>query len=1558
METLDSRGTPEPAGSYPPGESISTRAIACESAFIKGLCLLDSSQEDGLYATALRKLQKRFTNWTGYLGVFAGGNGSLDQRLKRYPQHSDLVVVALNMLKDNLLQITAEPSDQGSDDSSDEETDRREVELEGIRMSINELDRLAIHIRQSSTSSLDARVKAFASKRATEISSFETKAMLAVNALYPDAPESLRQHLSKSMVHRYTKLLYWKSHDRKLRADNRPLGHSRKLYIDRTPSPLPLKAVPQQQTAIGGSDTRPELVARPGSAGISLLSDTFASDPVSRFTLLPKPVEPVKQRAGATTVLETGALFPKPPKFDDGDETAPCPLCRKVFQGGDFTNDVWWKSHVNEDLVPFVCVATSCLDSPCFARRSAWRAHIEQDHGTIWQQNTGIPLHGENETNSPDSQGACDNTPICPLCCSSPLEDRAKRPQTSSESPEEPRSVSKEPSDGVFGKKAVRFDVPEQEESPADQGSPIIPKSETKPTRHMMMNHIAGHLQFLALLTPRLSTKNLADGEDIDFASSQGPSGDSNSGERSTLGDEFEHKEGQETWSIDIQEPTSGTNPVQVPEESIAPQDEDIPPTELMDWALFSPLDPPHEEEEDKVKKHIRESLLKDAANRFAKADLPKEASEAAETVARLLPQSDSSSDFSSPIRFEENLTRDSVFQFFTTSLSSVDDGIYATLADYCTEEVWERTFDPWGKLRQGNPVSRPSSPTGSLSSLQVHYSDRRRGEFIKPSSDPWLEPPTPAGNIGLGPQVHNALETQDQGTEAHQIDMDQELMQHLSATDLGVVKAQFEDSADSLPRGVCSWIFDDVRFRKFLADPQPQMLWIHGITGTGKTMLLCAIIDELREATGKAISYSILPGTNSDIGSATAVVHELIHHLVVQRPWLLKYVREIYELSGKAPYGDLTSWEDFFDVLRIILGHPSMANPVFIIDDICERTTEVGTLLGLITHKLQIPCKWILSSRSGMYIMDLWEQGDFEEIDLNLARSEILQAINAYANYRVESLAARKHYEDSLRRNIHDYLVSNADGNFLWMSMACRDLEHTSPEDILKSSIWLPPSLSSHYDKIYSAILRSRHGHYCEELLATVAVSYHHQTVAELSTLVRLLTGDYLSNDDDDMKNFITFECGFFLGIRGNTVDFIHKSARNYVYSKLRSSEIASQHKRIFKTSLASLSRVFRRDMSVIDFQEQSYSSPRRWNVDPLARVRYTAIYWINHFVAHIHSGEESTPEDLTSVLTFLRTVGLYWLEAQILIQGSVNIPGLESLIELLGADESTPFKDLRHLVRDLIRLSTVFKPAFQVSPMQLYASALVFSPIESPVMQYFKGDAPDWLAWHTIIHSSLDSSEFTVLELAPDASLLATVSGDSVNIQDMRTLKITLQSEGEAVSSFAFSHQRLLAFGTHTGTVLIWDIAIREISFEFLRDDESGIASLAFSSDGDLLVLVTFTGTIEIWDLPSLTLCWRFSSTQRLTSRSLNNRSASLFVMDLEALSIDSPELAKAALAALKADHHVGFELSDDGDWITKDGKQVVWLPPEFQASRYAVAGNVVVISCQSGLLRFDFK
>ncbi|CVL09018.1 uncharacterized protein FMAN_14290 [Fusarium mangiferae] len=233
----------------------------------------------------------------------------------------------------NTLQrlATTEPSEPSSDESSDDGVDRWKIEAESIQRSISELDRLAIHIRQSSTSSLDARVKAFGARKPSEVSSYETRATIAVSCLYPRDSDSLRRYLSNSMTQRHTKLLYWQSHDKKLGADRRRDKQRRddSIQTPREPSPLPTKAPPLPRQSARDEDTAPPIPGeRRVSAGSSFLSGTRASELGSQFTIPPAEAKiSTRKRAGASTALQTGAKCPSPPKFEDGELQKPCPLC-------------------------------------------------------------------------------------------------------------------------------------------------------------------------------------------------------------------------------------------------------------------------------------------------------------------------------------------------------------------------------------------------------------------------------------------------------------------------------------------------------------------------------------------------------------------------------------------------------------------------------------------------------------------------------------------------------------------------------------------------------------------------------------------------------------------------------------------------------------------------------------------------------------------------------------------------------------------------------------------------------------------------------------------------------------------------------------------------------------------------------------------------------------------------------------------------------------------------------------------------------------------------------
>lgn len=82
---------------------ISSKARDCKSLFAKSLQACISNGKDD-YELVLWKFEQKFFEWAAYLGVFAGANRSLDQRLERHPHYRDLILTWLDMLTTNLLQ--------------------------------------------------------------------------------------------------------------------------------------------------------------------------------------------------------------------------------------------------------------------------------------------------------------------------------------------------------------------------------------------------------------------------------------------------------------------------------------------------------------------------------------------------------------------------------------------------------------------------------------------------------------------------------------------------------------------------------------------------------------------------------------------------------------------------------------------------------------------------------------------------------------------------------------------------------------------------------------------------------------------------------------------------------------------------------------------------------------------------------------------------------------------------------------------------------------------------------------------------------------------------------------------------------------------------------------------------------------------------------------------------------------------------------------------------------------------------------------------------------------
>ncbi|EJT72233.1 hypothetical protein GGTG_09099 [Gaeumannomyces tritici R3-111a-1] len=507
-----------------PGSSDQDRApIAattenCEASFSRCIRRLELNGEEKT-ATELRRLEAKFLDWRGYLGVFARGSASLDHRLGRHAQQRDLVLLALDMLDMSLAQMSTNPDDSESDESSDGETDRRKIELDGVWKSVNELGRLAIHIRLSPTSSFDARVQAFAARKAAEIAPFETLAMLTVKHLYPDSTDSIRRLLGKAMTDRYARLLYWKYHDRKLRLDRRreaSVPVQREVFPQRPPATLY-----RSQTPTKSEISRPPKPEESQvSLGTDLLSDTIPSNPASHVVIpFYESNVPVRRRAGASTVLGTKARFPKPPKLQGGGSSLPCPLCRKMFPGTSFDDVVWW-------------------------RVSRARDYMQES------QDASGPGSIMSHDEASDS---------CPICCR-PLTEPGSGPSQAVAAQKPPSHHRQELSASDLGtknaKKSVRFDAAASHPATASEHldeapqrlADVAPSSTALTYKNSLLDHIAEHMQSLALLTVRLAVKRAATKSDYrSFSSAQEASSDGTHRHRSTLDTDLEFSHGDQS---------------------------------------------------------------------------------------------------------------------------------------------------------------------------------------------------------------------------------------------------------------------------------------------------------------------------------------------------------------------------------------------------------------------------------------------------------------------------------------------------------------------------------------------------------------------------------------------------------------------------------------------------------------------------------------------------------------------------------------------------------------------------------------------------------------------------------------------------------------------------------------------------------------------------------------------------------------------------------------------------------------------------------------------------
>lgn len=202
---------------------------------------------------------------------------------------------------------------------------------------------------------------------------------------------------------------------------------------------------------------------------------------------------------------------------------------------------------------------------------------------------------------------------------------------------------------------------------------------------------------------------------------------------------------------------------------------------------------------------------------------------------------------------------------------------------------------------------------------------------------------------------------------------------------------------------------------------------------------------------------------------------------------------------------------------------------------------------------------------------------------------------------------------------------------------------------------------------------------------------------------------------------------------------------------------------------------------------------------------------------------------------------------------------------------------KNLLHLSQDSYRFFLTFRRGIEQAPLQVYTSALLFSPSESCIKDLFKHEAPWWVVSQSYVDERWPSCVYTIEGLAggarktvfsSDGKRFISISDSDADIRDMITSaylrKFDLKIPAFGFNIFDLSRDATKAAWAGPGTnntIKVLDINT-ERWFD-LPGYHPNTGSLVFSQNGQFLVSASRSDDLrrhglygcgaKIWELGS---------------------------------------------------------------------------------------------------------
>ncbi|KAI9772569.1 MAG: hypothetical protein M1839_002451 [Geoglossum umbratile] len=297
-----------------------------------------------------------------------------------------------------------------------------------------------------------------------------------------------------------------------------------------------------------------------------------------------------------------------------------------------------------------------------------------------------------------------------------------------------------------------------------------------------------------------------------------------------------------------------------------------------------------------------------------------------------------------------------------------------------------------------------------------------------------------------------------------------------------------YEQHHENIRRGrledSCTWLLEKNAYKQWKKSSSPSILWLHGITGCGKTKLISAVIDSFKGVSPATEALAYFYCARNPAEPERADPGEILRSIVrqlsclkpghpIMEPITIKYSQREEDSFGltKLTFEEclelIIELAELYPSTTIILDALDECIPdtrhelLQALDDIIQKSAGLVKILVSSRDNQDIVCR--LRDSPNLYV----HRSDNSEDIRRFVRQEVWEAVK-------RGRLLRGSVSDDLARQVIHTLVEGAQGMFRWVSLQLQHLcgpKIVLEDDLLEEMGKLPRDLADIYPMIYEQV-------------------------------------------------------------------------------------------------------------------------------------------------------------------------------------------------------------------------------------------------------------------------------------------------------------------------------------------------------------------------------------------------------------------------------------------------------------------------------------------------------